>query len=169
MDSRYYVDLAEQFQRIERSTTELAFYVPNYALLCVRNAGAPHDTAIPNLFRQAVEAASKLPDDEREEALGHLYYNVARWEHKKGSTVQAYANWQIAVGHRILFLKHLNRAQESRERRLAAAQQVWKMRGDFQKFFPEQNEDDCGVTVETIAELKREFGDAVKSFAAKPS
>lgn len=168
-NSQHYVDLMQQFKEIEQTTPKLAFYIFNYMLLCARNAGSPHDEEIPKLFRQAVEVASNLPDDEREEALGHLYYNVARWEHKKGMMLQAYMNWQMAAGHRISFFKNLKKGQESPERLLAAAQQIWEMRGDFKKFFPEQGIDECGVTAQVIAELEQEFGSTVRLFSAKPS
>ena len=165
-----YIDLLEQFTGIDTgSNTQLRFYVPNYALLCARNAGTPHDNEVPKYFQQAETAASNLPDDERDEALGHLHYNVARWLHKKECLEEAIPHWKSASMHRLTFYGLLKAAgNEPYDRLLAAAQQVAKMRSDFPAFFKDKDVDECGVEAKILDELKADFPKDLDKFSAKP-
>ena len=167
-DPQHYVELLHQFEVIERSTPELAFYIPNYMLLCARNAGSPTDEKIPKLFQEAATASLHLPDDERAEALGHLHYNVARCLHKKGRLYDALTHWQSAAAHRLMFYERIKTANESHERLLPAAQQLWKMRGDFGDFFPDLEGSESGVSLETHEGLFSEYGDVVRAASAVP-
>lgn len=168
-DPMTWIDLLSAFGVIETSTPELAFYIPNYQLLCARNAGKPTDAKVPELFSQATTAALGLPNGEHEEALGHLNYNFARWLLKQGRHEDALKHWQIAATERMLFYRHMIEIKASHERRLAAAQQVAKMSKDFPSFFPGESENDCGVDPAIIQELEADFPDGLYAFSARPS
>lgn len=167
-DSVQWVCLLSEFGVIEPSTPALEFYLPNYMLLCARNAGPPNDEKVIPLFEKAALAALKLPDDERAEALGHLHYNVSRWLLKKNRTADALAHWQSASLHRFQFYGLLKMTKEPRERLLAAAQQLAKMRRDFPSFFAAADIEDCNVPTDVVAELEADYGPELYAFSAKP-
>lgn len=168
-DSVQWVSLLSDFSAIEATTPELEFYLPNYMLLCARNAGPPIDVKVPELFRTAADAALKLPEEEQDEALGHLQYNVARWMLKKDRRDDALTHWQAASRHRFQFYGLLKAAgNEPYERLLAAAQQVAKMRIDFPAFFKDKDVDECGVEAKILDELKADFPKDLDKFSAKP-
>lgn len=168
-DSVEWVRLLSEFGIIEGSTPTLQFYLPNYMLLCARNAGPPNDAKVPDLFRTAADAALKLPEAEQNEALGHLQYNVARWILKKNRREDALAHWQSAAAYRFHFYALLKMRKALRAEQLAAAQQLAKLRKDFAGFFPGTDVDECCVTADVHAELEADFGQELYAFSARPS
>lgn len=167
-DAIIWIDLLSAFSVVDPITPELEFYLPNYMLLCARNAGPPNDAKVPGLFQRAAEAALKLPDGERDEALGHLNYNVAKWLKKRGQVADALAHWQAAARHRFQFYGRLKMAKAPRAELLAAAQQLAKLRKDFPDFFVGTDPEECGVDPDVFAELEADFGQELHAFSAKP-
>lgn len=168
-DSVAWASLLSEFGIIEASTPALEFHLPNYMLLCARNAGPPNDAKVPRLFRCAAEAALKLPDGEKNEALGHLNYNVAKWLQKRGQVADALAHWQAAARHRFQSYGLLKMSKAPRAELFAAAQQLAKLRKDFPDFFVGTGIDECGVAADVVDELEADFGRELYAFSAKPS
>ncbi len=135
-------------------------YLPNYALLCYRNAGDKNtDQLIPPLFQKAAEAMTKLTEHRRYEALGYLHLNVARWQLGHGATEEALAHWQSAAKFRAKWFKALDPKTCRPRTRLAAAKQVWRARTEFLRRFPHCDIDDCGVPGDVYGVILTEFGE----------
>lgn len=167
-DPGTWIEIGAVFSIIEAVTEVIAFYNVNYQLLCTRNAGPPSDQKVPKLFEDAKILAHWLSDDERCEALGHLYYNWSRYLLLgNGSVSEAFAAWVQAAAHRMTFYESQKQQRKPYDALLAAAQQVAKMRHDFRKFFPQYELEYCGVSEDYAEYLRSIFGDALNDFSAK--
>lgn len=160
--------LSARFESIAPATPQVDFYRLNYAVLeLIKTGKREFDERIRKLYRLAGEAALQLPELECAEALGHLHYNVAKWFHADKHRTEALAHWQQSARNRFQFYALLKAANEPRERLLAAAQQLAKLRGDFLDFFPDAALEECGVDADVYAELVADYGDELGAFSVK--
>jgi hypothetical protein len=154
-----WTELGQRFLQLEGVTPVVAFYRLNYAFLCVRNGDGAHDF-LTELYRDAVQAAAGLEETERDEALGHLHYNWARYLLKVGRRNEALAPWQESSKHRVAYYDALKRGRAGESMLLAAAQQVAKNLHEFRdkNFFQEVDTVLCGVPQELFDSLEQMFG-----------
>ena len=160
--------LSARFESIIPATPQVDFYRLNYAVLdLIKTGKRQFDQRIRKLYRLAGEAALQLPELECVEALGHLHYNVAKWFHADKHVTEALTHWQQSARNRFQFYALLKAANEPRERLLAAAQQLAKLRKDFPDFFPDTPLEECGVEADVYAELEADFGQELGAFSVK--
>lgn len=164
-----WVELGEQFRAFPQlhAYAMLDFYLPNYALLSYRNSGCESaKELVPQLFREAADAAMKLSELQRCEAMGYLQYNVSRWMLLHGKADEALVHWESAGNFRVKWFEALG--DDARPHTLlAAARQVWKARAEFLRYFPGADIDDCGVHADVYGVILTEFGEeALKSAAS---
>lgn len=160
--------LSARFESIEPVTPQVGYYRINYALLCAINAGQGYEGRVTTLYPLAGDAALALPEPECSEALGHLNYNVGKWFAGNGKTTEGLPHWQASSERRVFFYGFLKSKKETRDRLLAAAQQVAKNVVEFPRFFPDVPLDQCGVDKGVFAELEATFGsDELRAHLAK--
>lgn len=159
--------LGARFEAIILTSPMTRFYVANYMFLCFRNSQSPAlRKRLESIFKQAADISFQLTSAERNEAMGHLHYNAARWLCSEGKTSDALQHWQSAARHRLGFYGELKYTGASDARLLAAAQQIAKMRSDFVTFFPETAILESGVEEKVYDELLAEFGEKLHAFSA---
>ncbi len=142
----------------------LQCYANLYAFLCQRNAGKISEAESRELLERSRDAIQHLETSQEFEALGHLHYNLSRYEAVQGETASAVHHWESASGFRTVIHQQcvLHRVDPGQE--LAMAQQVVKMRTDFPLFFPDVDIDKCGVSKALHDELVAKHGDAIFAF-----
>lgn len=163
-DAQQWNDLGERFEVFGRVNEMVNFYAPNYALLCFRNAGGDvSKQKVPKMFREAADASAFLTEAQRNEAMGYLQYNVARWMLKEGGHPEenVIQHWQGGGHFRTKWLQGLDRANARPYTWTAASKQVWKARAEFPQRFPNADIDDCGVPKDVFDAITAEFGEEV--------
>lgn len=140
------------------------FYRHNYLFLAGRNANNNNEICGSH-FVNATSAAQRISEPLRDQIFGFLFFNVARWLLKIDKATEALVKWQQAAAARERWYIHVCTAGESDEVVNGAATQVWKMRKDFQNFFPDTDIEKCGVDEALFREVAKL---ADSKFSAKP-
>lgn len=159
--------LGAALEKVGDVTDMVSCYKRVYLGLCLRNGGAA-DERIESTQTDAMTASFALPDAERFEATGHIYYNAARWQHEKKNFPAAIDLWDTAGKQRFTFYRWNKFQKQPYEDLLSAAQQLAKIRKDFKTFFPNENIDNCGLPADLYDELEKEYGAQLHDFSAAP-
>lgn len=155
--------LAREFEGITQGNPLTRFLAQNYLFLCLRNAG--ESSRLLTVHERAAAIAEELTPAQFAEHMGYLEYNYARYLLKNPDTVPgAKVHYLAAARHRLEWLRIVSE-EDSHEVQLAAAQQVVKIRLDWEGFFPQDSVDECPVTEEVVAELVTEYGEDVRKFS----
>lgn len=166
-DPGTWLALGARFEKLADATDMVACYKLVYLFLCLRNGGAA-DELLEATQGEAMGAALRLPEAERLEATGHIYYNVGRWQHAKRNIDAAVALWETAGKQRFGFYRWNKLQKQPYEDVLSSAQQLAKIRKDFKTFFPNEDIDKCGLPADVYEELEREYGAQLHDFSAVP-
>ncbi len=145
----------DRFNRVETvGTSALSrFYIYNYRFLAARKARLGPST-LSGSFAHAGEAAQEIDAPLKNQLLGFLLYNYARYLLEIPKPQSALSYYIQAAGYRVLWYQHFRDTCADAAALKMAATQVWKMRKDFEGLFPGEDINQwCGVSVELFNEV----------------